>query len=71
MHIEWIHGIGRIFDQGLSFENHDAFFSVFNIEKIGPDCVLVSADLSQRKLHKSDVEKLANVCRVADEKVGY
>lgn len=56
MHIEWTHGIGRIFDHGLSFNNHDAFFSVMMIEKIGPDCVLVSADLSQRKLKKSDVE---------------
>lgn len=56
MHIEWTHGVGRFFDQGHSFANHDRFFSVFTLEKIGPDCVLVSADLSQRALKKSDVE---------------
>ncbi len=56
MHIEWTHGVGRVFDEGLSFANHDPFFSVMSFEKIGPDCVLVSADLTQRKLKKSDID---------------
>ena len=54
-HIEWTHGVGRIFDDGLTFENADPFFSVMAIEKIGPDAVYVSADLSQRPLKKSDI----------------
>lgn len=58
LHIEWTHAVGRVFDEGLSFANHDPFISVMSIEKIGPDCVMVSADLSQRKLKKSDIEAL-------------
>ncbi len=65
MHIEWTHGVGRVFDGSLSFANHDSFFSVMSIDKIGPDCVLVSADLTQRKLKKSDIESIYQALKAA------
>lgn len=65
IHIEWTHGVGRVFDEGMDFVNYDPFVSVMSIEKIGPDCVLISADLSQRKLKKSDIEALYTALKQA------
>jgi len=64
-HIEWTHGVGRLFDEGLSYDHHDPFFSVLEVEKIGPDCVLVQGDLSQRRLKKSDIEDIYNSFRAS------
>ncbi|OAI12802.1 hypothetical protein A1507_18725 [Methylomonas koyamae] len=58
LHVEWTQGIGRTFDPGKTYENSDPFVSVVKIDKIGPDTVLLSADLSQRKLTRSDIADL-------------
>lgn len=70
-HIEWTHGVGRAFDDGLTFENADPFFSVMAIEKIGPDAVYVSADLSQRPLKKSDIADIYTQLRAAGFRLMY
>lgn len=58
VHIEWTQGIARTFDQGLSFEDASPFVSVVKVDKIGPDTVLLSADLTQRKLTRGDLTEL-------------
>lgn len=68
-HLEWTHAIGRLFDDGQSFDNHDRFFSVLQIEKIGPDCALIQGDLSQHSLKKSDIEDIYNALRDAGFKL--
>ncbi len=68
-HIEWTHAIGRLFDDGQSYDNHDRFFSVLQIEKIGPDCVLIQGDLSQHSLKKSDIDDIYNSLRAAGFKL--
>ncbi|MBS3955390.1 MAG: hypothetical protein KGZ88_20775 [Methylomicrobium sp.] len=70
-HIEWTHGVGRVYDEDFSFKNADPFFSVMALEKIGPDAVLVSADLSIRRLKKSDIADGYTKLREAGFKLMY
>lgn len=58
VHIEWTQGIARTFDDGFSFDNADEYVSVVKLDKIGPDTVLLSADLSRRRLTRADIAEL-------------
>lgn len=58
VHIEWTQGVARTFDPGKRFEDAAPFVSVVKVDKIGPDTVLLSADLSQRKLNRGDIADL-------------
>jgi len=58
VHVEWTQGIARTYDNGHQFENADPFVSVIKVDKIGPDAVLLSADLTQRKLTRTDLAEL-------------
>ncbi|WKJ88913.1 hypothetical protein QZJ86_12870 [Methylomonas montana] len=58
VHIEWTQGVARTFDNGRRFEDADPFVSVIKLDKIGPDTVLLSADLTQRKLTRGDIAEL-------------
>lgn len=58
VHIEWTQGIARTYDDGNRFDNADPFVSIIKVDKIGPDTVLLSADLTQRKLTRGDIAEL-------------
>lgn len=58
VHIEWTQGVARTFDGGLNFEDADEFVSAIKLDKIGPDMVLLSADLTRRKLTRGDIADL-------------
>ncbi len=58
IHIEWTQGVARTYDPGHSFENADPFVSVIKLDKIGPDTVLLSIDLTTRKVTRRDLTKL-------------
>lgn len=58
--IEWTQGTGRYYEKEEDVTSFGEYYSVLTLTRIGPETVLVSADLSKKPLTRKDIIDLIN-----------
>lgn len=70
--LEYTHGVIRVYDQaseGAAVK--EGFYAVLNVQKVGPGNVLLSADLSRKRLTISDIRAIRDCLKYAGYKRAY
>lgn len=70
--LEYTHGVIRVYDQASEDAAvKEGFYAVLNVQKVGPGNVLLSADLSRKRLTKTEIRAIKECLKAAGFKRAY